>query len=95
MTALGVRRMGLVLAGVAVWTVLLFDVFAVREAQSYTPLINNVRRALNQCQVLGRLSQEVERNGSTQVRVNSRILCGQVDRRNAPGTPTPGVAGVQ
>ena len=54
-----------------------------------------VRRALNDCQVLGRLSQEVESNGSTAVRVNSRILCGQVDRRNAPGAPSPGVAGVR
>jgi len=95
MTGIMVRRAGLALAGVVVWTALLLDVFTAREAQSYTPLINNVRRALNDCQVLGRLSQEVERNGSTAVRVNSRILCGQVDRRNAPGAPSPGVAGVR
>jgi len=95
MTGLMMRRMGLLLAGIVVWTVLLLDVFMAREAQSYTPFINNVRRALNECQVLGRLSQEVEQNGGTAVRVNSRILCGQVDRRNAPGAPTPGVAGAR
>ena len=81
------RRFGLALAGVAVWTLLLLDVFAARDAHSYTPFINNMRRALNACQVIGRLSQEADRNGEITVQMNSRILCGQVDRRNAPGVP--------
>jgi hypothetical protein len=76
MHAIILRRLGLLLCGIAVWSLMLFEIFTIRQADSRTPIVNNIRRALNDCQVFGRLSQEIEGNVSF-VSFNSRIVCDQ------------------
>ncbi len=59
---------------VVVWTVVLVQIFSSTTAQSNTPFIDNVRRAINSCKVVGRLANE-EQNGNSYVSFNSRLLC--------------------
>jgi hypothetical protein len=61
-------------AGLVVWTIVLVQIFSSTAAQSNTPFIDNVRRAINACKVIGRLASE-EQNGNSYVSFNSRLLC--------------------
>lgn len=62
----------MIFLGVTVWGLLMAELFYVTEARSRTPLINNIKRAMNDCIVRGRLAVEGDSNALT---FNSRILC--------------------
>lgn len=80
------KRLFVFIAGLLVWSVLLAEIFMVRSAQSYTPIINNVRRAMNDCVVRGRLAPDPAADGS--VTFNSRIICeGATPRAEQPAQP--------
>ena len=69
-----ISRAALVVFSLAVWSVIAAHLFLSVPAQSNTPFIDNVRRAINSCKVVGRLASE-EQNGNSYVSFNSRLLC--------------------
>ena len=70
----GLKRITLILFVGLLWGSFFWHVSQVNKAASNTPLINNIRRALNECVVRGRLTNEFDGNVQF-INLNSRIVC--------------------
>ncbi len=68
------KRFFLIVCVVALWGSFIWQMTNVQNASSNTPLINNIRRALNDCVVRGRLTNEFDGNAQF-INMNSRIVC--------------------
>ncbi len=79
-----IRRGTLLTLGTLAWCMVIAHFLMPQPAQSFTPFVNNVRRALNECKVLGRLANEVE-GQNKYISFTSRIICADVQ---TPAKPT-------
>jgi hypothetical protein len=77
------KRITLILFVGLLWGSFFWHVGQVQKAASNTPLINNIRRALNECVVRGRLTNEFDGNAQF-INLNSRIVCNLQGGRVAP-----------
>jgi hypothetical protein len=68
------KRITLILFVSLLWGSFFWHVSEVQKAASNTPLINNIRRALNECVIRGRLTNEFDGNVQF-INLNSRIVC--------------------
>jgi len=77
------KRTTLILFVTLLWGSFFWQVSQVEKAASNTPFINNIRRALNECVVRGRLTNEFDGNVQF-INMNSRIVCNMQGGRAAP-----------
>ncbi|MFM7630303.1 MAG: hypothetical protein ACKO43_00635 [Alphaproteobacteria bacterium] len=77
------KRTTLILFVTLLWGSFFWQVSQVEKAASNTPFINNIRRALNECVVRGRLTNEFDGNVQF-INMNSRIVCNMQGGRVAP-----------
>ena len=68
------KRITLILFVGLLWGSFFWHVGQVQKAASNTPFINNIRRALNECVIRGRLTNEFDGNVQF-INLNSRIVC--------------------
>ena len=77
------KRITLILFVSLLWGSFFWHVSLSEKAASNTPLINNIRRALNECVVRGRLTNEFDGNVQF-INLNSRIVCNMQGGGAAP-----------